>query len=527
MPQIQWKFMAQRATTKTWLHRDIPFLKRDSLEEQLSASGSLKASISPDIGRQLAGDGRPLFEELGTLLYAVADGEIRWGGIIQSSAWNGQEWVIEASTFASYFRRIPFLGVYRGVQVDPADVMRAIVAHVQSYPDGNLGVVVTGKTGLKVGTDSDEKADAAAKAYDQQNAAYKATQTELARLKSIVATTRRTTLKAKTTAKSAASSNLSGKKRALTVQKRNLTAQKKNLEAAKKTKDPAKIAAAQQLVNRANELVAIATRDVNSAQAALDLANAELGQTSLVVKQRQAAVDAQEKVVDAAQAVKDKAQDVKQAAEEKARDDGGAYKILWWDTPNCGQEIDNLTEQTPFDWTEHHSLTADGDVRHEIRVHYPRAGRFRSDLRFATGENITEIVQAQSDGDDFANEVFGVGAGEGAGALRRSTAVRNGRLRTVAVVSAKDVSRQGSLDAKIRKELAARLNTLRFPSITVKHTRQTPIGSWNLGDDILVHADIPWLGRQSISHRIVAWNQDDDNHATLTLERSDAFLYGG
>ncbi len=50
-------------------------------------------------------------------------------------------------------------------------------------------------------------------------------------------------------------------------------------------------------------------------------------------------------------------------------------------------------------------------------MHYPRAGRFRSDLRFATGENIDEIVQAQSDGDDFANEVFGVGAGVRARAL--------------------------------------------------------------------------------------------------------------
>jgi len=524
---VGWKYMAQRATTKTWLHRDIPFFKRDGLEQALSASSTLKAVISPDIGRQLAADGRPLFEELGTLLYAVADGKIRWGGIVQSSKWDGQEWTIEAATFASYPHRIPFLGEYRGVQVDPADIMRAVWSHMQSYPDGNLDVVVTGKTGLTVGTDSDEKAAAATAVYDAKNAAYNAAKTELARLKSIVATTRATTLKAKTTERSTADKNLSGKKRALTEQKRNLTAQKRNLEAAKKTKDPAKIAAAQALVDRANQLVSTATADVNRAQATYDQAKAEVGQVNLVISQRQATVDAQAKVVDSAQAAKDKAQDAKQAAEDKARDDGGAYKILWWDTPNCGQEIDNLAEQTPFDWTERHYFDAAGQVHHEIQVHYPRAGRYRGDLRFATGENITEIVQAQSDGDDFANEVFGVGAGEGAGALRRSTAVRNGRLRTVSVIAAKDVSRSASLDAKIRKELAARLNTLTFPKITVKHTRQTPIGSWNLGDDILVQAEIPWLGRQAIRHRVVSWTQDDDTHATLTLERSDSFLYGG
>ncbi|WFR66647.1 hypothetical protein P9139_18155 [Curtobacterium flaccumfaciens] len=311
------------------------------------------------------------------------------------------------------------------------------------------------------------------------------------------------------------------------MQKRNLTAKKKALTAAQKTKDPAQIAAAQADVDRANQLITTATNDVNRAQTAYNAAKANVDQVNAVIKQQQAAVDAQAKVVDAAQDAKDTAQDAKQAAEDVARDDGGAYKILWWDTPNCGQEIDNLAEQTPFDWTERHYFDSAGEVHHEIQVQYPRAGRFRSDLRFATGENITEVVQAQSDGDDFANEVFGVGAGEGAGALRRSTAVRNGRLRTVSVVSAKDVSRSASLDAKIRKELAARLNTLSFPKITVRDSRQTPIGSWNLGDDILVQADIPWLGRQSIRHRIVAWSQDDDTHATLTLERSDSFLYGG
>lgn len=522
-----WKFMAQRATTKQWLHRDIPFLRRDELEQALSASGSFKATISPDIGRQLAADERPLFEELGTLLYAVADGKIRWGGIVQSSAWNGQEWSIEASTFASYFHRVPFLGEYRGVQVDPADIMRAIVAHVQSYPDGDLDVVVVGSTGLKVGTDSDERADVAARAYEARDAEYKAEQTQLAQLKKIVADTRATTLKAKTTAKAAASKNLAGKKTARAAAKRYLTAAKRDLEAAKKTKDPAKIAAAQLVVDRGNQLVSTANGDVAQAQAAYDAAAAAVGQVNVVIKQRQANVDAQQKVVEAAQDVKDKAQDVKQAAEEKARDDGGAYKILWWDTPNCGQEIDNLAEETPFDWTERHYFDAAGEVRHEIQVHYPRAGRFRGDLRFATGENITEVVQAQSNGDDFANEVFGVGAGEGSGALRRSSAVRNGRLRTVSVVSAKNLARTASLDAKLRKELASRLNTLSFPKITVKGTRQTPIGSWNLGDDILVQAEIPWLGRQSIRHRIVSWSQDDDTHATLTLERSDSFLYGG
>ncbi len=41
-----------------------------------------------------------------------------------------------------------------------------------------------------------------------------------------------------------------------------------------------------------------------------------------------------------------------------------------------------------------------------------------------------------------------------------------------------------------------------------------------------MQADIPgWVS--SNKHRVVSWEQKDDTHATLTLERSDSFLYGG
>ncbi len=44
--------------------------------------------------------------------------------------------VIEASSFSSYAHRVPYLSTYRGVQVDPADVVRAMWSHLQSYPTG-------------------------------------------------------------------------------------------------------------------------------------------------------------------------------------------------------------------------------------------------------------------------------------------------------------------------------------------------------------------------------------------------------
>ncbi len=79
-----------------------------------------------------------------------------------------------------------------------------------------------------------------------------------------------------------------------------------------------------------------------------------------VIKQRQARSTRREDVVDAAQVVKDKAQGVKAGCGEKARDDGGAYKILWWDTLTAVRKSTRIAEDTPFDWTERTTSTALG-----------------------------------------------------------------------------------------------------------------------------------------------------------------------
>ncbi|MBK0296403.1 hypothetical protein IAE22_30480, partial [Bacillus sp. S34] len=128
--------------------------------------------------------------------------------------------------------------------------------------DRDLGVVVTGSTGLKVGTDSDEKAAAASKAYDARNAEYKAAQAKQAQLKKIVADSRKTMYplnKARTAARAT-----------LTERKRLVTASKRALTAAEKTKNAAKIADAKQ--------------DLAAAQNAQSDAQAAYDRTSMLVK---------------------------------------------------------------------------------------------------------------------------------------------------------------------------------------------------------------------------------------------------
>lgn len=369
-----WRYIAQRATTGEFLDLELP-LHRDELSWELSGAGALRGTVAPDTGVLRAPDGRLILEEWGTLLYAEANGQIRWGGILASSKFQGGQWQIEAAGFTTYPHGQPYGGTYSKIGVDPADAVAHIWSHLQSYPDGNLGLKVTGdKTPVRLGTPP---------------------------------------------------------------------------------------------------------RDVN---------------------------------------FQGNGQDVSFQT--------GPYELNWYDAVDCGAEIDALAKEAGFDYVERHYWSGD-KIAHELRLGYPRLGRRREDLAFIQGDNIAAVVTPELDGDLFANEVLGIGSGEGAGALRRSTAVRDGRLRRASVYTAKDVSSSSRLDAAIAAELRRRQDTLTIKSVSVRDHPNAPIGSWDVGDDVLIQATLPWLGEVAVWSRITGWALNSEATATLTLARSDSFTYGG
>lgn len=354
-----WRYIAQRAITNEFLDFDVP-MTRDELSWGLSGPGSLRGTIAPEYARLLASDGKPLFDEWGTLLYAEADGEIRWGGILVKSDFNGAAWTLEAAGFTTYPHAIPYAGAYSRVGIDPFTAVREIWHHVQSDPNGNLGMVVdsTSATTVKIGT----------------------------------------------------------------------------------TAEP--------------------------------------------------------------------------------------YSLQWWDARDCGGEIDTLAQETPFDFVEAHSWAADGTISHALNFGYPRLGTKRTDLAFVQGDNVFNPVTPERDGAMFANEIVGLGAGEGSKSLRVTLPMPDGRLRRPVVYSDKSVKTTSRLTSLSRTQLARFQNTLDISSIDVIDHPNAPLGSWQLGDDILISADLPWLGRVDLWCRIVGWSLTSDSRATLQLMRSSSFYYG-
>ncbi len=204
------------------------------------------------------------------------------------------------------------------------------------------------------------------------------------------------------------------------------------------------------------------------------------------------------------------------------------YELLWWESPNCGEEIADLIERTPMDFVERHRWDeAHENIIHEIELGYPRIGRRRDDLLFEQGVNVIEVVTVESNGDEFANSVIGLGAGEGRAVLRRETGLRDGRLSRDHLYADKAVTDPAQMDARIAAELAARKAAIRITSLSVIDHPSAVLGSWQLGDDVLVRAHLPWLGEIEMWVRITGWSLTGETTATLSVSRSDLFHYGG
>ncbi len=85
-----WRYLAQRLTrdgsSGPWLDNELP-LTDVSFTDVLSGPTQLTATITPELTRLVAADGKPLLDEWGTAIYAEADGEIRAAAILVSSTW--------------------------------------------------------------------------------------------------------------------------------------------------------------------------------------------------------------------------------------------------------------------------------------------------------------------------------------------------------------------------------------------------------------------------------------------------------
>lgn len=142
MSSNNWRVLAQRLLTKEWLSWDVP-LRDAGVTRTLSGPGAISGNITPELAQLKADDGRPLIEQWSTALYVEVDGRIRNGAIVTNVETSGASRAITSAGFSGYPTGIPYMDDYMPTTFeDPLTVFRNIWSYVQSFPDGNLGLVV-------------------------------------------------------------------------------------------------------------------------------------------------------------------------------------------------------------------------------------------------------------------------------------------------------------------------------------------------------------------------------------------------
>lgn len=206
---------------------------------------------------------------------------------------------------------------------------------------------------------------------------------------------------------------------------------------------------------------------------------------------------------------------------------GEAYALNWWEAKDCSDEIDQLRNETPFDYAEDHSWNGTRVV-HRLILGYPRIGKQRTDLRFAVGENVSVLPEPDRDGDEYANVSYGIGKGEGQAALHVEYPIDDGRLRRTNVWTNALVSDQARLTALAMQDVNVRSQLFTVDQVSVKDHPNAPLGSFQPGDDILLRAVLPWHGDVAEWFRITSYtiNPEVKETAVLALSRSDSFTYG-
>jgi hypothetical protein len=206
------------------------------------------------------------------------------------------------------------------------------------------------------------------------------------------------------------------------------------------------------------------------------------------------------------------------------------YELLWWNAVNCGEEIDKLSQQVPFDYVEIAQWNAARtDVLHSIDFGHPRVGQPRPNLLFDE-ENIIEVVPAQEEQDQYASTVIVIGAGEGQETIRGSATRQFGaRIGKTKIITDKTITTQERANAVAQAELGTSLGGVFSISeivVSASHSNAR-LGTYNIGDDILVAVDIPWLittYRDWYRITSISYKPSGDR-VRLGVSRSASFVY--
>lgn len=176
--------------------------------------------------------------------------------------------------------------------------------------------------------------------------------------------------------------------------------------------------------------------------------------------------------------------------------------LAYWETHDLAREFDHLAELAPFEYRMEHAWSGE-TIRHRLRYGYPTLGARRHDLRFVVGENVLVEPEVETAGEEYASHVLVLGAGEGRSMMRDEQSTSTKRLGRYAVVSDKTITTPAQAKARAQSELKARTGSSDVTEIQVVQHPHTPLGSYQVGDEIALTTAGGWTDEADLWVKIL------------------------
>lgn len=203
--------------------------------------------------------------------------------------------------------------------------------------------------------------------------------------------------------------------------------------------------------------------------------------------------------------------------------ESGPVKLNWYETHDLGSFVQDLSENTPFDYREINEWNAaQNGIDHRMELGYPRLGRRLTDMRFVVGENIIAVPQIDRDGTRYASDTLVLGAGSGRTMIKGYAHQDTGKLRRVLVDDSKQIRSLTAADQRARSLLKIAMVSGSLTSIVVRNHPNAEVSAIRPGDEAFIQIDGDW-GDVAFWCRVTSIQRSPDksDDATLTVIRSD------
>lgn len=204
------------------------------------------------------------------------------------------------------------------------------------------------------------------------------------------------------------------------------------------------------------------------------------------------------------------------------------------DKQDCGDVIDKLARDIPFDYVEQSAWNSDHSaITKKIFLGYPKGGVQQDYLSFIVNENVIEALPYVETQIDWASDVIIDGWFPGSEYSSQFTNADPSRYRRVISQDDARINSDERAAAWAKRKLSKRQTPHYWSDIVVQMGHSNaPFGTYDVADRIWVSGFMPWAGSDGTGanvkqlHKILAIVVDEEQATVeLTLMAEGAFNY--